>query len=96
MSRRPVLISLALSLALASSGFCNSLKNNSFGVGGGGRNRPDFPAVATQICLILLAIQANRVLSKRIAFYPLGVRFGVRLTTAILLWNKCVSAVVRQ
>jgi hypothetical protein len=26
-------------------------------VGGEGRNRPNFPAVATQICLILLAIQ---------------------------------------
>jgi len=28
---------------------------------GEGRNRPDFPAVATQICLILLGIQAKTV-----------------------------------
>src|SRR5205814_10344903 len=35
----PVRFSLALSLAPASSGFCNSLTNKLFGVGGGGRNR---------------------------------------------------------
>src|SRR5256885_12419383 len=37
----PVRFSLALSLAPASSGFCNSLTNKLFGVGGGGRNRTD-------------------------------------------------------
>jgi hypothetical protein len=47
--------------------------------GGEGRNRPYFPAVAPQICLILLAIQAKSVLSDRIVFNPFGVRFGVRL-----------------
>jgi hypothetical protein len=49
-----------------------------FGIGGEGRNRPDFPAVAPQICLILLGIQAKTVLSDRIVFNPFGVRFGVR------------------
>jgi hypothetical protein len=33
--------SVLISLALASSGFCNSLQNKSFGVGGEGRNRTD-------------------------------------------------------
>jgi len=47
-------------------------------VGGWGRNRPDFPTVAPQICLILLGIQAKTVLSERIFFNPFGVRFGVR------------------
>src|SRR5947208_8582001 len=37
----PVRFSLALSLAPASSGFCNSLTNKLSGVGGGGRNRTD-------------------------------------------------------
>ena len=46
--------------------------------GGGGRNRPDFPAVAPLICLILLGIQAKSFLSDRIIFNPIGVRFGVR------------------
>jgi len=45
---------------------------------GEGRNRPDFPAVAPQICLISLGIQAKSVLSERIFFNPFGVRFGVR------------------
>jgi hypothetical protein len=45
---------------------------------GEGRNRPDFPAVALQICLISLGIQAKTVLSDRIVFNPFGVRFGVR------------------
>ena len=49
--------------------------------GGEGRNRPDFPAVAPQICLILLAIQAKSALSDPIVFNPFGVRFGVRLQT---------------
>jgi hypothetical protein len=44
-----------------------------------GEGRPLFPAVAVQICLILLAIQAKMVLSDRILFNPFGVRFGVRL-----------------
>jgi hypothetical protein len=35
----PVSIRLATGLAGVSSGFCNSLKNNLFGVGGEGRNR---------------------------------------------------------
>src|SRR6266581_6749075 len=48
---------------------------------GGGRNRPFFPAVAPQICLVLLAIQALPVLSGHILFNPFGVRFGVRLRT---------------
>jgi hypothetical protein len=47
--------------------------------GGGGRNRPDFPADAPLICLISLGIQAKSVLSDRIVFNPFGVRFGVRL-----------------
>jgi len=46
--------------------------------GGEGRNRPDFPAVADQICLISLGNQAKTVLSERIVFNPFGVRFGVR------------------
>src|SRR5205807_3620370 len=37
----PVRFSLAHSLAPSSSGFCNSLTNKLFGVGGGGRNRTD-------------------------------------------------------
>ena len=37
--------------------------------GGEGRNRPDFPAVAPQICLISLGIQAKSVLSERIRSY---------------------------
>jgi hypothetical protein len=49
-----------------------------FAYGGEGRNRPYFPAVAPQICLISLGIQANTVLSDRIVFNPFGVRFGVR------------------
>jgi len=48
-------------------------------IGGEGRNRPDFPAVAPLICLISLGIQAKSVLSERIFFNPFGVRFGVRL-----------------
>jgi hypothetical protein len=48
-------------------------------VGGEGRNRPYFPAVALQTCLILRTIQAKTVLSDRISFNPFGVRFGVRL-----------------
>ena len=47
----------------------------------GGRNWPFFPAVARQICLILLAIQALPGLSGPIFFKPFGVRFGVRLPT---------------
>jgi len=47
-------------------------------IGGEGRNRPNFPAVASQICLILLGIQAKSVLSEPIVFNPFGVRFGVR------------------
>jgi len=54
------------------------------GVGGEGRNRPDFPAVAPQICLISLGIQAKTVLSDPIVFNPFGVRFGVRLPISIL------------
>jgi hypothetical protein len=46
--------------------------------GGEGRNRPYFPAVAPQICLVSLGIQAKSVLSDRIVFNPFGVRFGVR------------------
>jgi hypothetical protein len=57
-----------------------------FRVGGEGRNRPFFPAVAPQICLILLAIQAKTVLSERIFFNPFGVRFGVRLPTCPVAW----------
>jgi hypothetical protein len=38
----------------------------------------DFPAVAVQMCLILLAIQALTALSDHIIFNPFGVRFGVR------------------
>jgi hypothetical protein len=49
-----------------------------FEMRGGSRNRPYFPAVAPQICLILLAIQAKSVLSDHIVFNPFGVRFGVR------------------
>ena len=67
---------------LASSGFRNTLKNKMFEVGGEGRNRPDFPAVAVQICLILLGIQALPVLSAHIIFNRFGVRFGVGLTYA--------------
>jgi hypothetical protein len=52
--------------------------------GGGSRNRPDFPAVAPQICLISLGIQAKTVLSDPIVFNPFGVRFGVRLQISIL------------
>jgi hypothetical protein len=52
--------------------------------GGEGRNRPDFPAVAPQICLISLGIQAKTVLSDPIVFNPFGVRFGVRLPISIL------------
>jgi hypothetical protein len=58
-------------------------------VGGEGRNRPDFPAVAIPIYLILLAIQALPALSDHIIFNRFGVRFGVRLTPANLLWNSC-------
>jgi hypothetical protein len=47
--------------------------------GGGGRNRPDFPAVAVQTCLILLGIQAIPALSGHIFFNRFGVRFGVRV-----------------
>jgi hypothetical protein len=36
------------------------------GIGGEGRNRPDFPAVAPLECLILLAIQALPALSAHI------------------------------
>jgi len=50
-------------------------------IGGEGRNRPDFPAVAPLICLISLGIQAKSVLSDCIVFNPFGVRFGVRLPT---------------
>ena len=46
---------------------------------GGGRNRRYFAVVATQMCLILLAIQALPALSDPIIFKPFGVRFGVRL-----------------
>src|SRR5882762_5076790 len=46
--------------------------------GGGGRNRLSIPAVALQICLILLAIQALPALSDHIIFNRFGVRFGVR------------------
>ncbi|HZI32689.1 MAG TPA: hypothetical protein VFF11_10125 [Candidatus Binatia bacterium] len=60
--------------------------------GGGGRNRPDFPAVAVQICLILLGIQAIPALSGHIFFNRFGVRFGVRLINTALLWNGCDSA----
>src|SRR5437879_749407 len=74
----PVRFSLALSLAPSSSGFCNSLTNKLFGVGGGGRNRLSIPAVALLRCLILLAIQALPGLSNHILFNPFGVRFGVR------------------
>ena len=52
-------------------------------IGGEGRNRPDFPAVAPLICLISLGIQAKSVLSARIVFNPFGVRFGVRLQLLI-------------
>jgi hypothetical protein len=55
-----------------------------FRVGGEVRNRPDFPAVAPQICLISLGIQAKTVLSDPIVFNPFGVRFGVRLPISIL------------
>jgi len=55
---------------------------------GEGRNRPDFPAVAPQICLILLGIQAIPALSGHILFN----RFGVRLINAVLLRNGCDSA----
>ena len=48
--------------------------------GGGGRNRPYFPAVAPQICLILLAIQALPALFGHIFFKP----FAVRLVTQSL------------
>ena len=44
---------------------------------------PYFPAVARQICLILLAIQAMPVLSRPIIFKPFGVRFGVRSSKQI-------------
>ena len=71
----PVRFSLALSLAPASSGFCNSLTNKLSGIGGGGRNRLSIPAVASQICLILLAIQALPALSDPIIFNLFGVRF---------------------
>jgi|ERR1017187_152777 transcriptional regulator with XRE-family HTH domain len=53
-------------------------------VGAGGGTRPNFPAVAPQICLILLAIQAKTVLSDYIVFNLFGVRFGVRLPTSDL------------
>jgi hypothetical protein len=58
--------------------------------GGEGRNRPDFPAVASQICLILLGIQAKTVLSDPIVFNPFGVRFGVRFINPAR-WEKWSS-----
>jgi hypothetical protein len=75
------LLKLSLKLGLFSAIF---LTNPNKRAGGEGRNRPDFPAVAVQICLISLGIQAKTVLSDRIVFNPFGVRFGVRLPTSIL------------
>ena len=49
--------------------------------GGGGRNRLSIPAVALQICLISLVIQALPTLSDPIIFNRFGVRFGVRSRT---------------
>jgi hypothetical protein len=69
------LLKLSLKLGQFSLFF---LTNPNKRAGGGGRNRPDFPAVALQICLISLGIQAKTVLSDRIVFNPFGVRFGVR------------------
>jgi hypothetical protein len=69
------LLKLSLKLGLFSLFF---LTNPNKRAGGEGRNRPDFPAVALQICLISLGIQAKTVLSDRIVFNPFGVRFGVR------------------
>jgi hypothetical protein len=80
------LLKLSLKLGLFSLIF---LANPSKRAGGGGRNRPDFPAVAPQICLILLAIQAKTVLSDPIVFNPFGVRFGVRFINPAQ-WEKCV------
>jgi hypothetical protein len=75
------LLKLSLKLGLFSLFF---LTNPNKRAGGGGRNRPDFPAVAPLICLISLGIQAKTVLSEPIVFNPFGVRFGVRLPISIL------------
>jgi hypothetical protein len=74
-SRVVRLLKVSLKLGLFSLFF---LTNPNKRAGGEGRNRPDFPAVALQICLISLGIQAKTVLSDRIVFNPFGVRFGVR------------------
>jgi hypothetical protein len=63
------------------------------GVGGEGRNRPCFPAVAPQICLILLAIQAKSVLSDYIFFNPFGVRFGVRFADSRFMRLRFITAI---
>jgi hypothetical protein len=48
------------------------------GNGGWGRNWPKSPAVAGQLCLILLGNQHKSSLRINADFYPFGVRFGVR------------------
>ena len=47
-------------------------------IGGGGRNRPDIPAVAGAKCLNSLGIQRNSSLLCDTRFNSFGVRFGVR------------------
>jgi hypothetical protein len=59
-------------------------ENPYFASGASCRTRPDFSAVASQICLILLGIQALPVLSDRIFFNPFGVRFGVRKSAELM------------
>ena len=61
-------------------------------IGDEGRNRPDFPDVAVQKCLIRLDVQGLPVLSAPIIFN----RFGIRLTYANELWNRRASMAVKE
>ena len=62
-------------------------------LGGEGRNRPDFPAVAPQICPVSLAIQAKSVLSVPIVFNPFGVRFGVRFADSRFMRLRFITGI---
>src|SRR5438046_10706641 len=70
LSLTSVWISLALSLALASSGLCNSLTNKLLGVGGEGRNRSMKRPYSSQKCHILQASQALARYCFSVGFHP--------------------------